>query len=69
MCSGVTMREITTRQVRETFADELNKVAFGGERLLIVRRGRKLAALVPLADLELLESRSGPAPIPPPRAA
>jgi len=63
------MREITTRQVRETFADELNRVAFGGERLLILRRGRRLAALVPLADLDLLEARLGPTPPSRPRAA
>jgi prevent-host-death family protein len=48
------MREITTRQAREDFANEVNRVAFGGERVLLTRHGRAVAALVPLVDLERL---------------
>jgi prevent-host-death family protein len=51
------MREITTRQAREDFSDELNRVAFGGERLVLTRRGKKLAAVVPISDLEQLETQ------------
>jgi antitoxin (DNA-binding transcriptional repressor) of toxin-antitoxin stability system len=41
--------------VREDFTDTLNRVARGGERI-VLRRGRKaVAALVPLRDLRLLE--------------
>lgn len=45
---------ITT--AREQFADLLNRVAYGHERVRIVRRGRGLAAVVPIEDLVLLEA-------------
>ena len=40
--------------VRANFTDALNRVAYGGERIVVGRRGKDVAALVPLADLELL---------------
>jgi prevent-host-death family protein len=36
-------------------ADALNRVAYGGERIILERRGKGVAALVSIADLELLE--------------
>jgi antitoxin (DNA-binding transcriptional repressor) of toxin-antitoxin stability system len=50
------MRELSTKEVREGFSDTVNQVAFGSERLVLTRRGKKIAAVVPLADLEVLES-------------
>lgn len=41
-------------EIRGDFADTLNRVAFGGERVLIHRHGKDLAALVSVEDLELL---------------
>ena len=41
--------------VRKDFAEALNRVAFGGERIVLHRRGKDVAVLVPIADLELLE--------------
>ena len=41
---------------REQFADLVNRVAYGHERVRIVRRGRGLAAVVPIEDLALLEA-------------
>ena len=37
-------------------SDAMNRVAYGGERMIVERRGRKIAALVPIEDLELLEA-------------
>jgi prevent-host-death family protein len=41
--------------VRKDFAEALNRVAFGGERIILHRRGKDVAVLVPMGDLELLE--------------
>jgi len=46
---------VTTSEFRQGIADYVNRAAFGLERILIVRRGKELAALVPIADLRLLE--------------
>ncbi len=40
---------------REGFADAINRAAFGNERVLLRRRGRAVAAVVPIDDLRLLE--------------
>lgn len=41
---------------RERFADAINRAAFGNERVLLRRRGRAVAAVVPIDDLRLLEA-------------
>jgi len=42
-------------EVRNTFSDYLNRARYQGERIIIERRGKPVAALVPLEDVELLE--------------
>ena len=37
------------------FADTINRVAYGNERVVLRRRGKEVAAAVPIADLRLLE--------------
>lgn len=49
------MDRIPASEARLQFAEIVNKVAFGGERILLHRHGKDVAALVPVADLELLE--------------
>jgi len=41
---------------RDGFADAINRAAFGHERVLLRRRGRAVAAVVPIDDLRLLEA-------------
>ena len=41
---------------RDGFADAINRAAFGNERVLLRRRGRAVAAVVPINDLRLLEA-------------
>lgn len=49
------MTRLAASTAREDFTDTLKRVANGGERI-VLRRGRKdVAALVPLKDLRLLE--------------
>jgi len=49
------MTTISISEARRRLADLGNRVSFGGERLIVERRGRKLFALVPVEDVELLE--------------
>jgi prevent-host-death family protein len=41
--------------IRDNLADALNRVAYGGERIVLERRGKGVAALVSLDDLATLE--------------
>jgi prevent-host-death family protein len=46
---------VSVSEARETFAELVNRAAYGHERVRVVRRGRPVAAIVPIGDLELLE--------------
>jgi antitoxin Phd len=50
------MTKLPASQVRKDFAEALNKVAYQHERIVLHRRGKDVAALVPVEDLELLEA-------------
>lgn len=43
-------------EARANLADALNRVAYGGERIVLKRRGKGVAALVSLEDLARLEA-------------
>ena len=49
------MTRLAAGQVRKGFADALNRVAYGRERIVLHRRGKNVAAMVPVEDLALLE--------------
>ena len=49
------MIEVTTREARSKFATYLNRAAYGKEYIILTRRGERLAALVPVEVLDLLE--------------
>jgi len=42
--------------VRQDFSETVNRVAYGRERIILHRRGRDVAALIPVEDLALLEA-------------
>jgi prevent-host-death family protein len=48
-------RKIASSTARSEFADLVNRAAYAGERVIVHRRKKPVAALVPLEDLELLE--------------
>jgi prevent-host-death family protein len=50
------MRRYNMAQIRENLSEVVSRAAFGGERIVIGRRERDLAAIVSMADLALLES-------------
>ncbi|MFD1831038.1 type II toxin-antitoxin system Phd/YefM family antitoxin [Streptomyces desertarenae] len=47
--------EIPVTQARAELADLINRVVYGGERVVVTRHGKPLVALVTAADLERLE--------------
>lgn len=49
------MTRLSTSQLREELADALNRVAYKGERIVLRRHGKDVAALVPMDDLARLE--------------
>jgi len=49
------MAHLPSSKAREGFADTINRVAFGKERVVLRRRGKEVAAMVPIDDLRLLE--------------
>ena len=49
------MTRLAVSKAREDLADMLNRVAYGRERIILERRGKNVAALISIEDLELLE--------------
>jgi prevent-host-death family protein len=49
------MTRLAAGKVRQEFAETVNRVAYGRDRIVVRRRGKDLAALVPIEDLMLLE--------------
>jgi prevent-host-death family protein len=50
------MARLRASKARQEFSDTLNRVVYGGERIVLARRGRDLAAIVPMEDLELIRA-------------
>jgi len=50
------MTRLPSGKVRQDFSETVNRVAYGRERIILHRRGRDLAALIPVEDLALLEA-------------
>ena len=48
-------KELTSSSARATFSDIVNRAAYAKERVIVHRRKKPVAAVVPLEDLELLE--------------
>jgi len=50
------MATLSTVKARENFSDLVNRSAYGKERVVLTRRGKGIAAMVPVEDLNLLEA-------------
>ncbi|MFJ8537900.1 type II toxin-antitoxin system Phd/YefM family antitoxin [Streptomyces sp. NPDC093591] len=53
--------EIPVTQARAELAELINRVVYGGERVVVTRHGKPLVALVSASDLERLEKLGEPA--------
>jgi len=49
------MSEFSTADARNNFSDVVNRAGYGKERVVLTRHGRRVAAVIPIEDLELLE--------------
>ncbi|WP_344567570.1 type II toxin-antitoxin system Phd/YefM family antitoxin [Streptomyces axinellae] len=49
--------EIPVTQARAELADLINRVVYGGERVVVTRHGKPLVGLVSAADLERLDAQ------------
>ena len=47
---------LPTSKARQKFADILNAVGYKGRRVLLERHGKRVAAVIPPDDLDLLEA-------------
>jgi prevent-host-death family protein len=46
---------VTTASARKNFSDLINRVAYGKDRVVLTRRNKPLAAVVPIEDMQLIE--------------
>src|ERR1035441_5888855 len=53
--SNNTMTRLNVSKARDEFPELVNRAAYGGERTIVSRRGKDLAAVIPIEDLKLLE--------------
>lgn len=49
------MATVPFSEAREHFTDLVNEVAYGGKRIVLTRKGKRLVAIVPLDDLQTIE--------------
>jgi len=50
------MAAVSTVAARNEFSTVLNRAAFGKERVILARRGKAIAAIVPMDDVMLLRA-------------
>jgi antitoxin Phd len=50
------MERMSVMEARRELSRTINRVAFGKERIVLVRRGEEVAALVPVEDLKALRA-------------
>ena len=49
------LNTVSTAEARKKLAEIVNKVAYGKEPVVLTRRGEKIAALISMEELELLQ--------------
>ena len=50
------MTTVTAEEARNQLAEIINRAAYGHEPTVVTRRGKRVAAIVSIEDLELLEA-------------
>lgn len=51
------MSELSSKEAARSFSDVVNRARYAGQRTVILCRGKRVAALVSMADLEQLEGK------------
>jgi prevent-host-death family protein len=52
----VHMTSLNSSEARQHFPDLINEAAYAKKRTIVTRRGKKVAAIVPIEDLEIIEA-------------
>ncbi len=52
----MTTTSINTADAKEEFSELINRVAHNKERIVLTRRGKEIAVIIPIEDLHLLQS-------------
>ena len=60
----MTAEKVSIGRVKRDVSDLVNRVAYGGERIILTSRGKPKAALVSTDDLERLRQAEAPPPLP-----
>ena len=47
---------VTSEEVRDGLGELINRVAYGGERVMVTRRGKKIVGIITAEEMELLEA-------------
>lgn len=55
----MTTTSINTIDAKEDFSELINRVSHNKERIILLRRGKEVAALIPIEDLALIEASQG----------
>lgn len=50
-------QEVALSELRENLSDLINESAFGKKRIILNRRGKRMVAIIPIEDLEILEEK------------
>lgn len=50
------MTTVTAKEARETLSELISRTAYSKEHVVVTRNGKKMAALIPMEEFELLES-------------
>lgn len=50
------MSSLNSSEARQHFPELINEAAYAKKRTVVTRRGKKVAAIVPIEDLETLEA-------------
>lgn len=50
------MGQVSTAAARKQISEVINRAAFGKERMILTRRGKEVAAVVPIEDVKVLEA-------------
>lgn len=51
----MTITIMNTAEAKEQFTDLVNRVVHNKERVILTRRGKEIAAIIPLEDLHVLQ--------------
>ena len=52
----MTTTSLNTAEAKEDFVELINRVAHNKERIILTRRDKEIAAIIPIEDLKTLES-------------